>query len=417
MSQDLKRVVVTGMGLVSSLGSDVDEFYQKLLSGESGVRLIDQFPCEDFSTRIAAGVRDVNSEQYLEPKLNRRLDPYIRFTVVAGLRALAQAGLDYTQMDERARQRAGVIVGTGVGGMETQGDGFKTFAEKGWNRVSPFYCPFVLTNMGSAILGIHVGFKGPNYSVSTACATSNYSFICAANHIRRGEADVMVAGGAEASLSPMCLAGFMACRAVSKNNSNPQAASRPWDRARDGFVMAEGSGVLVLESLEHALARGAPILAEYLGGAMTCDAYHMTDPMPSGGEVKRCMLMALEDSGLTPGDVHYINAHATSTQVGDLAELRAIQSIFPASHKIKMNSTKSAIGHALGAAGGIEAIAAIQAILTQKLHPTLNLENPEPELLIDPVAGKACDHFVEVAMNNSFGFGGHNSVVVFGKYR
>lgn len=417
MSRNSKRVVITGMGLVSSLGSDVDQFYEKLLRGESGVRPIDQFPCDDFSTRIAAGVRDVGAENYIEPKLNRRLDPFIRFTVVAGLRALEHAGIDVRSMDEKARQRAGVIVGTGVGGMETQGDGFEAFRSKGWNRVSPFYCPFVLTNMGSAILGIQAGFKGPNYSVSTACATSNYSLICAANHIRRGEADIMIAGGAEASLSPMCLAGFMACRAVSKNNSHPEGASRPWDRARDGFVMGEGCGVLVLESLEHALARGATILAEYMGGAMTCDSYHMTDPMPSGDEVKRCMLMALEDSGLQPSDVSYINAHATSTPVGDLAELRAIQSIFRSSDKLKMNSTKSMIGHALGAAGGIEAIAAISAIRTQKLHPTLNLQDPEPELLIDPVAGKACEHRVEVAMSNSFGFGGHNSVVVFGSYR
>jgi 3-oxoacyl-[acyl-carrier-protein] synthase II len=327
------------------------------------------------------------------------------------------AGIDVKQMDTRSRQRAGVIVGTGVGGMETQGSGFGTFTNKGWNRVSPFYCPFVLTNMGSALLGIEAGFQGPNYSVSTACATSNYSFISAANHIRRGECDIMLAGGAEASLSPMCLAGFMACKAVSKNNEHPEGASRPWDRRRDGFVMGEGAGVLVLESLEHALARGATILAEYMGGSMTCDAYHMTDPMPSGDEVKRCISMALEDSGIGPSDIQYINAHATSTLVGDLAELRAIQSVFGRGSQLKMNSTKSMIGHALGAAGGIEAIAAICAIRTQKLHPTINLQEPELELVIDPVANKACEHKVEIAMSNSFGFGGHNSVVVFGSYR
>lgn len=412
-----KRIVITGMGLVSAFGSDIELFYNRLLKGESAVRLIDMFPCADFSTRIAAGVTEVPSQNYIEYKLDRRLDPFIRFTMVAGLKALEHAGIDFKQMDEQARNRAGIIIGTGVGGMETQGNGFKTFQEKGWNRVSPFYCPFVLTNMGSALLGVQVGFQGPNYSVSTACATANYSFICAANHILSGEADMMLAGGAEASLSPMCLSGFMACRAVSKQNDHPTKASRPWDRARDGFVMGEGAGVIVLESLDHALARGAPILAEYLGGAMTCDAYHMTDPLPNGDQVKRCINMALTQSNISPGDVDYINAHATSTYVGDLAELRALQSLFKASAKLKMNSTKSMLGHALGAAGGIEAIATLQAIKHQRLHPTINLENPEPELMIDPVAGVACDHKVDIAISNSFGFGGHNSVIVLGKYR
>lgn len=412
-----KRVVVTGMGLVSPLGSDVDHFYDQLLNGQSGVKPIQKFPCADFSTRIAAGVEHVDAQNYIEPKLNRRLDPYIRFTIVAGLRAIEHAKIDVKLLDEKSRQRAGVVIGTGVGGMETQGDGFTAFNHKGWNRVSPFYCPFVLTNMGSALLGIEVGFKGPNYSVSTACATANNSIISAASHIQNGQADIMLAGGAEASLSPMCLAGFMACRALSKRNEEPARASRPWDRSRDGFVMAEGCGVLVLESLEHALARNAPIIAEYLGGSVTCDAYHMTDPMPSGTEVKRCIQEALLDANISDREVNYINAHATSTPVGDLAELRAVQSVFQSRASLKMNSTKSMIGHALGAAGGIEAVAVLKAIQTQQLHPTINLEDPEPELLIDPVANVACAHLVEVAINNSFGFGGHNSVIVLGKYR
>jgi 3-oxoacyl-[acyl-carrier-protein] synthase II len=412
-----KRVVVTGMGLVSCLGSNIDEFYNQLLRGESGVKKIDKFPCADFSTRIAAGVKDVPAEAYIESKLNRRIDPYIRFTLVAGLKALENAKIDVKALDEVARQRSGVIVGTGVGGMQTQGDGFHAFEDKGWNRVSPFYCPFVLTNMGSALLGIEAGFKGPNYSVSTACATANYSIICAANHIRSGQVDMMLAGGAEASLSPMCLAGFMACHAVSKSNDEPFQASRPWDLRRDGFVMGEGSGVLLLESLDHALARGAPIIAEYLGGAMTCDAYHMTNPLPNGQEVQRCINLALNEAALSPSDIQYINAHATSTQVGDLAEIRALQSVFKSRSSLKMNSTKSMIGHALGAAGGIEAIVLLKALETQMLHPTINLKEPEPELMIDPVANVAAAHNIDIGMSNSFGFGGHNSVIIFSKYR
>lgn len=416
---DRKRVVVTGMGLVSCFGSDVNQFYKHLLAGDSGVRYIDQFPCDDFPTRIAAGVRGVDeiALDYIDKKLNRRLDPFIRFSLIAGKRALEHASINPKEMDNSSLERAGVLIGTGVGGMHTQGEGFQAFHFKGFNRVSPFYCPFVLTNMGSALLSVDLGFKGPVYSVSTACATANYSFLLAADHIRRGQADLMIAGGAEASLSGMCLSGFMACRAVTRRNDPPEKASCPWDRKRDGFVMGEGCAALVLESLEHAQARGAPIIAELMGGSMTTDAHHMTDPLPTGEQVARCIHEALEDAGIGPSDIDYINAHATSTPVGDLAELNAIKRVFKDTSRLKMNSTKSMIGHALGAAGGIEAIAAIKAIETQKLHPTINLEDPEPTLTIDTIAQGSIDHSTELVLNNSFGFGGHNSVVVFGRYR
>lgn len=414
-----KRVVISGMGLVSCFGSEVDLFYENLLQGKSGVRPIVEFPCEDFPTRIAASVQGIDeiAESYIDKKLNRRLDPYIRYSIVAGKRALESAGLDPKKdFDERALSRSGVIVGTGVGGMHMQHKGFQAFADKGYSRVSPFYCPFVLTNMGSALLGLDLGFTGPNYSLSTACATANYCFLAAADHIRKGEADIMLAGGSEAAISSMCIAGFIACKAVSRRNEEPTKASAPWDKKRDGFVMGEGAAVLVLEELEHAKARGATIYAELKGGATTSDAYHMTDPHPQGKQVAQCLKKALVDSGIQSEEVNYINAHATSTMLGDLAELRALKQVFAPRDTLKINGTKSMIGHALGAAGGLEAIACIQAIRTQKLHPTINLEEPENELQFDAIAEGAVDHPTDYVVNNSFGFGGHNSVVIFGRY-
>lgn len=413
-----RRVVITGMGLVSCFGSDIPDFYDCLLAGKSGVTPIDSFPCDDFPTRIAAPVKGIDeiSGDYIDKKLNRRLDPYIRYSIVAGKRAFASAGLSKQELNEKTLSRCGVIVGTGVGGMHMQHSGFTTFADKGYSRVSPFYCPFVLTNMGSALLGLDLGFTGPNYSISTACATANYCFLSAAEHIQKGEADIMLAGGSEASISGMCIAGFIACKAVSRRNDVPEKASAPWDQKRDGFVMGEGAAVLVLEELEHAKARGANILAELKGGASTSDAYHMTDPHPEGKQVARCLQKALTNAGLAPEEIDYINAHATSTMAGDRAELRALKTIFKPRSSLKINATKSMIGHALGAAGGIEAVACIEALRSQRLHPTLNLEDPDPELCFDAISEGAIDHKIDHAVNNSFGFGGHNSVVIFSRF-
>lgn len=413
-----RTVVVTGMGLVSCFGSDIPTFYESLLEGKSGVKAIDSFPCEDFPTRIAAPVQGLDEicSDYIDKKNSRRFDPYISYSIVAGKRAFEDANLRKEDLDERALSRCGVIVGTGVGGMHTQHTGFTTFADKGYSRVSPFYCPFVLTNMGSALLGLDLGFTGPNYSISTACATANYCFLSAAEHIKRGEADIMLAGGSEASISAMCIAGFIACKAVSRRNEEPSKASAPWDRKRDGFVMGEGAAVLVLEELEHAKARGAKILAEFKGGATTSDAHHMTDPHPGGKHVASCLNKALENAKLKSEQIDYINAHATSTMAGDLAELNAIKTVFKPRDSLKINSTKSMIGHALGAAGGIEAVACIQALRTQKLHPTCNLEDPEPSLCFDAIANGSIEHPTEFVVNNSFGFGGHNSVVIFGRH-
>lgn len=419
MSMNKKRIVVTGMGVVSCFGSDINAFYQELLSGKSGVKLITDFPCEDYPTRFAASIGDFNTEGYIDKKQARRVDPFIRYGMVAGKKALEMGLLDAQHLDKLDKTRCGILIGSGMGGMSVYNEGAVTLATKGLRRLSPFFVPFIITNMAGALLAIDLGFMGPNYSISTACATANYSIVAAANHIRQGHADLMLCGGTEAAIYPLGLAGFVACRALSERNEAPEKASRPWDTNRDGFVMGEGAGVLLLESLEHALARGAPIYAEYLGGSVSCDAHHMTDPREDGLGVSSCIENALKDANLAKEEVDYINAHATSTLVGDMAEVNAIKKVFGSHiHRLKMNATKSMIGHCLGAAGGIEAVATIMAIQTGKLHPTINLENPESGIEgIDVIPHHYKEHHVETALSNSFGFGGHNSTVAFGRYK
>ncbi|MFC2049210.1 beta-ketoacyl-ACP synthase II [Chlamydiota bacterium] len=414
-----KRIVVTGVGVVSCFGNDVDVFYDSLLAGKSGVGPITQFPCAEYPTRFAASVPEFDASAYIDRKQDRRIDPFIRFATVAGKKALEMAKVTPEVLAGFDKARCGVIIGSGMGGLRTFYDGTVALAEKGLRRLTPFFIPHIITNMGGALLAIDLGFMGPNYSISTACATANYSIAAAANHIRLGHADVMLCGGSEAAVGVVGLAGFVANKALSERNEDPTKASRPWDRGRDGFVMGEGAGVLVLESLEHALARGAPILCEYLGGAVNCDAYHMTAPREDGLGVSQCIVSALADAGVPKERVNYINAHATSTPLGDKAEIEAVHKVFgPLSKNIKMNATKSMTGHCLGAAGGIEAIATVMAITTDKLHPTINLDDPEPALGdIDPVAHKMQEYKVDVALSNSFGFGGHNSTIIFAPYR
>ncbi|KAI3456038.1 hypothetical protein Pfo_012701 [Paulownia fortunei] len=412
-----KRVVITGMGLVSVFGNDVDAYYEKLLSGESGITPIDRFDASKFPTRFGGQIRGFKSEGYIDGKNDRRLDDCLRYCIVAGKKALEGADLGGDRLDKIDKIRAGVLVGTGMGGLTVFSDGVQSLIEKGYRKITPFFIPYAITNMGSALLAIDLGLMGPNYSISTACATSNYCFYAAANHIRRGEADLMIAGGTEAAIIPIGLGGFVACRALSQRNDDPKTASRPWDKDRDGFVMGEGAGVLVMESLEHAMKRDAPIIAEYLGGAVNCDAYHMTDPRADGLGVSSCIQSALEDAGVSHEEVNYINAHATSTLVGDLAEVNAIKKVFKNTSEIKINATKSMIGHCLGAAGGLEAIATVKAITTGWLHPTINQFNPEPSVEFDTVANKKQQHEVNVAISNSFGFGGHNSVVAFSAFK
>lgn len=412
-----RRIVVTGTGVVSCFGSDSAAFYEALCAGRSGVGPITQFPCEDYPTRFVASVIDFNPEGYLDKKQARRVDPVDAYAIVAGKKALEQAGLSSLESLDRAR--CGVIIGSGMGGMKAFYEGVETVVTKGYKRLTPFFVPFIISNMPGALLAIELGFQGPNYSIATACATATNSIISAANHIERGDADLIICGGAEAPIVPVGLAGFVACKALSERNDAPEKASRPWDKQRDGFVMGEGAGVLVLEELEHALKRNAPILAEYLGGAISCDAHHMTDPIAEGLIVAKTMTRAIQEAGLAPSDVDYVNAHATSTLVGDLCEIRAIKHVFQ-DHacNLKINATKSMIGHCLGAAGGLEAIATIYALMTQKLHPTLNLDDPEEEVAgLNLVPHHAQDANVSVAVSNSFGFGGHNASLVFGAYK
>ncbi len=407
-----KRVVVTGLGVVSCLGHDPETFYQNLLAGKSGAKKIQAFPTDEFSTQIAAEITDFDPGEYIDKKQARRYDKFISYAMVAGKKAFEQAKLKKDQLEQK---RCGIIIGSGMGGMSVFADGVDTLNEKGPRRVTPFLIPMIITNMASGLLAMDLGFMGPNYSISTACATATHSIVLAGNHIKNGEADVMICGGTEAAITPIGLAGFCSCKALSKRNDEPEKASRPWDGQRDGFLMGEGAGVLVLESLEHALKRGAPILAEYLGGAVTCDAHHMTEPRSDGEGVAECIRLALEDADTDPSAVNYINAHATSTPAGDMVEVEAVKKVFTAPKNITMNATKSMIGHSLGAAGGIEAVATIQAIQTKKVHPTINLTTPAEGLDFN-IPTKAEDIDINVALSNSFGFGGHNASIVFAPY-
>jgi len=330
---------------------------------------------------------------------------------------LDNAGITEEIMNELEKSRVGVLIGSAMGGMKVFSDAIEALRVS-YKKMNPFCVPFATTNMGSAILAMDLGWMGPNYSISTACATSNFCILNAANHIRKGEADLMLCGGSDAPIIPIGLGGFVACRALSQRNSDPTRASRPWDVDRDGFVMGEGSGVLLLEELEHAKQRGAEIYAEFLGGSFTCDAYHMTEPHPEGRGVILCIENALADSGVTKEDINYINAHATSTQMGDLKEFEALTRCFGQNPQLRVNSTKSMTGHLLGAAGGIEAVAAIQAIRTGWVHPNINLDNPEKNVDVSLLVGpqkERCD--VKVALSNSFGFGGHNSSILFAPFK
>ncbi|MEW5318961.1 MAG: hypothetical protein WDW38_010140 [Sanguina aurantia] len=400
-----QRIVITGMGISSVFGNDVDVFYNTLLDGVSGIAPITRFDASEFPTRFGGQIKDFDAENLIDGKNLRRYDDCLKYTVCSGKKALMMAGLErhsqpegYAQLDPT---RVGILIGTGMGGLTVFQDGVTNLVQKGVKKMSPFFIPYSITNMGGGLLAIDQGFMGPNYSISTACATANYAFVAAANHIRNGDADVMVVGGSEAPIIPVGLGGFVACRALSTRNDEPAKASRPWDTSRDGFVMGEGAGVLVMESLEHAQKRGAKIYGEYLGGAINCDAYHMTDPRVDGLGVSNCIKLALRDARIDRDQVNYINAHATSTLLGDIAEVKAVKQVFSDTKHIKMNATKSMIGHCLGAA----------------VHPTLNQHNLVDEVAdINTVPNVKQQHTITAGISNSFGFGGHNSVVVFAPF-
>lgn len=412
--QNYKRVVITGIGIISSLGSNIDTFWKNLLDGNSGIDNITYFDTTAFPTKFAGQVKDFNASEFIEPKEMRRMDKFMHYAIGASKMAINDAKL---VINENNAERIGAVIGSGIGGMETLENQFRILFEKGPGRISPFFIPMMISNMASGQIGIFYGIKGPNMTIVTACATAAHSIGEAYNIIRRGDADVMLAGGTEAAITPMSVAGFCSMRALSTRNDNPKSASRPFDKDRDGFVMAEGAGVLILEELEHAKARGAKIYAEFAGFGASGDAYHITMPEPEGKGAALAMNMAIKHAGVTPDKIDYINAHGTSTPVGDTAETNAIKNVFGEHAKnIAISSTKSVHGHALGAAGAIESVVCILAINNNIVPPTINLKNQDPECDLNYTPNKAVKREINYAMNNSFGFGGQNAVLIFKKY-
>lgn len=409
----MKRVVVTGLGVISPIGNDVSTFWENLNNGISGVGLITRFNTDEFPTKIAAEVKDFNVEEYIDKKEARRMDRNTHYAVAAAKMALKDSGLG----EDVNQDRMGVILGCGIGGIETFEDQMKVMMEKGSKRISPFFVPMMIANMSAGQIAMMAGARGINETIVTACASGTNAIGEAFRAVQRGEADVMFTGGCEASISPMALGGFCALKALSNNNENPQKASRPFDRDRDGFVMGEGAGILILEELEHAKARGARIYAEVTGYGASCDAYHMTAPDPEGNGAAAAMKSALDDSGITNDKVDYINAHGTSTDMNDRLETLAIKKVFgDNASKLLISSTKSMTGHLLGAAGGIEGIIIALVVKNNIVPPTINLDNADVECDLNYVPHKPVNRVVNYAMSNSFGFGGHNGVIVMKKF-
>lgn len=409
-----KRVVITGMGVISPVGTGLDKFWSALTSGVSGIDRITKFDPTDYNTQIAGEVKDFNATDYLDKKEARRMDKFAQFAVAATGMALKDANLD---LEKARRDRIGVIIGSGIGGMETLWEQAQVLQNRGPSRITPFLVPMMIANMGAGQVAITYGLQGPNVTAITACASSNNAIGDGFKLLQRGSADVVITGGTEAPITALSVAGFCAMKAMSTRNDDPQAASRPFDAGRDGFVMGEGAGILVLETLEHAQARGARIYAEVVGYGSTCDAYHITAPDPEGEGAARAMEMALEDGNLKPEDVDYINAHGTSTPLNDKLETMAIKRVFgERAYNIPVSSTKSMTGHLLGAAGGVEAVACVLSIINGVIAPTINYQQPDPDCDLDYVPNKARVKEVNVALSNNLGFGGHNVTIAFKKY-
>lgn len=397
---------MTGLGVVSPVGNDVESFWASLVAGRSGISRVTRFDASDFRTRIAAEVKDFDAPAYMDKKEIRRTDLYVQYAIAASAQAIRDSGLDLAAEDAT---RIGVIIGTGIGGIATFEEQTELFLAKGPSRVSPFFIPMMIANMASGQVSIQFGLKGPNTTTVSACASGAHAIGEAFQAIKSEQADIMVTGGSEATITKMAMAGFCALKAMSTRNDEPTRASRPFERDRDGFVMGEGAGVLVLEEFEHARARGAVILAEVVGYGSTGDAYHITAPPPEGEGAARAMAMALKEAGLKPADVDYINAHGTSTDLNDKYETAAVKTVFGEdARRIALSSTKSMTGHLLGAAGGVEAVATVLTISRKILPPTVNFENPDPDCDLDYVPNEARPATVRAALSNSFGFGGHN---------
>jgi 3-oxoacyl-[acyl-carrier-protein] synthase II len=407
-----RRVVVTGMGLVCPVGIGVEESWQALVAGKSGIAPITHYDASTYPTRIAGEVKGFDPERFMDRKEARRNDRFIQFALAAADMAVKDSGIDFAKED---LERVGVIVGSGMGGLATIEDTHKTLMERGVRKVSPFFIPAIIINLAPGQIALRWGLKGPNFSPVSACATGNHSLGDAMIYVERGMADVMIAGGTEATITPLGLAGFCAARAMSERNDTPETASRPFDKGRDGFVAAEGAGILVLEEYEHARKRGARIYAQLCGYGASCDANHVTSPAPEGEGGQRAMRMALADAALRPEQVGYVNTHGTSTPQGDIAECQAIRKVFGgwADGGLVISSTKSMTGHMLGAAGGAEAVFAVKALQTGVVPPTRNVEEQDPECNLDVVPNVARQVKVDAVLSNSFGFGGTNAVVAF----
>ena len=406
-----RRVVVTGLGMITPLGNNVSETWEGILKGSSGIALLDHFDTTDFTVRIGGSIKDLALDNYIPRKDQKKMDPFIHYGIAAGVQAIEDSGLD---LDKEDANRIGVAIGSGIGGLPGIEKGTELFHSGGPRRISPFYVPSNIINMISGHLSIMYGFKGPNFSIVTACTTGTHNIGDAARLIEYGDAEVMVAGGAEMATSRTGLAGFAAARALSTRNDEPESASRPWDKDRDGFVLSDGAGVMVLEEYEFAKKRGAKIYAELIGYGMSADAFHMTAPSENGQGAASCMQNALRNGKITSNDIHYINAHGTSTPAGDIAETIAVKTVFEGNaKKIAISSTKSMIGHLLGAAGGVEAIFSVLAIRDQIAPPTINLENQDPECDLDYVPNVAREMKIETTLSNSFGFGGTNGSLIF----
>ncbi|SJZ54856.1 beta-ketoacyl-ACP synthase II [Selenihalanaerobacter shriftii] len=409
------RVVVTGMGVISPVGSGLDNYWSNLIAGKSGIDNVTNFDAEEFNSQVAGEVKDFDPKDYMDRKESKRMDKFAQFAVAAAKIAIEDSDLE---INDSNAERAGVLVGSGIGGMETFESQAKRLIERGPNRVSPFFIPMMISNMAAGQVSIHTGAKGPNTTTVSACASGTNAIGDAFEIIQRGDADIMITGGAEAAITPLSYAGFCSMKAMSTRNDEPQKASRPFDAERDGFVMGEGSGILILEKLESALERGAKIYAEVSGYGMSGDAYHVTAPDPQGEGAARSMQMAIDNSGLDLADINYINAHGTSTPQNDKLETMAIKSIFgDYAQDLVVSSTKSMTGHLLGAAGGIEAIASVLAIKEGVVPPTINYENEDEDCDLDYVPNQSREVDVNAALSNSLGFGGHNATLIFKKYQ
>ncbi len=409
----MKRVVVTGLGVISPIGKDVTTFFDNLLNGKSGVRKVECFDPSDQKSQIAGEIVDFIPEEFIDKKLARKIDRYSQFAIVAAKQAFEDSGLQDTEFN---RERAGVMIGSGVGGILALEHGKDVLSAKGPRRISPFLVPMLIPNMASGNVSIELNFQGVNISLCTACATGTHSIGEAFQYIKMGKMDIMAAGGSEAPITPLTLAGFAAAKALSFNNDNPEAASRPFDKLRDGFVMSEGSGVLILEEYEHAKKRGAHIYGEICGYGATGDAFHMTAPHPEGRGAISAMRIALAEAEIDPVKVGYVNAHGTSTSLNDKYETIALKTVFKDhAEKLLISSNKSMVGHMLGAAGAVEAIATLKTLVTGNVPPTINLENPDPDCDLFYVPNTAVEANLEYAISNSFGFGGHNGVLVLKK--